>query len=515
MNKKIFRYFYILLIFLIIININMISADEINQDTDIISEKCISDSTGIEKVSADLENIDSAGMEKSSEDVESINSAEIEKASEDVLSDTNTAESNDGGENENNDSQPSEGTNANVESSDSTDIKSNSSQNEIQLKKSYLKSADYVIKSKYLNVSLMDSSKKAISNKKVYLTINGKTLYATTNSKGIAKFKISEVAKTYRVSIRFDGDSTYKATNKTLKLRVIAKPIYTKLTVGETGIIRNSTLKVYLKTKAGKAIAKQKVNITIDGKTYTRTTNKKGVAKLKINKKSNVYNITIKYAGKANYIPSSKKTKINVLSSKCIGKTSYGKVDLIGIIGNRSSKIKIAYVVGLHPIEHQAHESVYKILKNKVSMKYKYYIYKITLTKKSGDYSIDRMRGQKLAKKYIVRHAKKQNYKVVIDIHSTTGVAYAKTYFIHVPQNQHAASMKYAKKTIKMIQSIEKNSKMVYWSPQSQTSPPYLHLPLIKAGTPTFVFETWTYEKKSQTDKRAKILIKAVDKIFG
>ena len=44
--------------------------------------------------------------------------------------------------------------------------------------------------------------------------------------------------------------------------------------------------------------------------------------------------------------------------------------------------------------------------------------------------------------------------------------------------------------------------------------PTYIHLPLINAGTPTFVFETWSYEKKSQTDKRAKILIQAIDKVF-
>ena len=181
----------------------------------------------------------------------------------------------------------------------------------------------------------------------------------------------------------------------------------------------------------------------------------------------------------------------------------------------RSSKIKIAYVVGLHPPEHKAHEYVYKVLTNKINMRYKYYIYKIDVTKKSGEYSTDRMRGQILAKNYIVPHAKKQNFKLVIDIHSTSGKTYAKTYFIHVPKNKHAPSMKLAKKTIATIKKIEPNSKMLYWSPPTQTSPPYIHLPLIKAGVPTFVFETWTYEKKSVTNKRAKILTTAVDKIFG
>ena len=356
---------------------------------------------------------------------------------------------------------------------------------------------------------------KAIAKQKIILKINGKNLTATTNSEGIAKFKINEAGKTYKITLKFNGNSVYNATSKTIKIRVIAKPVYTKITLAEKGIIANDTLKVYLKTKAGKAISKQSLLITIDGKTYNRTTNAKGLVKLKLNKKSKIYNLTVKYVGKGNYVPVTRKTKINVLNSKIIGKTSYGKVIFLSVIGNRSSKVRIAYVVGLHPREHQIHDSVYKIMKNKVNMKYKYYIYRIVLTKKSGDYSVDRMRGQKLAKKYIVPHAKKQKFDCVIDIHSTTGTSYAKTYFIHVPKNKHAPSMKLAKKTIKTIKSIEKNSKMVYWSPQSQTSPPYIHLPLIEAGTPTFVFETWTYEKKSQTDKRAKILTTAVDKIFG
>ncbi|MGN0104282.1 hypothetical protein [Methanobrevibacter ruminantium] len=316
------------------------------------------------------------------------------------------------------------------------------------------------------------------------------------------------------MTLNFEGDDKYESSTKTLNLRVIAKPIYTKMTIAQYGIFRGNCLNVYLKTTAGKAIANQTIKITINGKTYTRITKKNGLAKLKISLRSNIYSVTIKYAGKGNYMPVIKSTKVNVLTSKLIGKTSYGKVYFIGPIGNRSSKVKIAYVVGLHSMEHQIHDSLYKIIKNKVVMNYKYYVYRIVLTNKKGSYSTLRMRGQKLAKNYIVPHAKKQNFDLVADIHSTSGISYKQTYFIHVPKNQHTPSMKLAKKTIKIIKSIEKNSKMLYWSPPTQTSPPYIHLPLIKAGTPTFVFETWSYEKKSQTDKRAKILIQAIDKVF-
>lgn len=477
MNKKMFRYFCAILIFLFIINIGMISASEIDQSADAFSNQILSDDSGVDEVLTDAP--EECSTETNPEDTE----LQVEP------------------------------TDPTPNPNDSTDPNVDEPQ-EVVLEKTTLSSVDYVIKNKYLNVYLKDSSKNAIANQKVTLTINGKTLSAITNSNGIAKFNITNAAKTYPVTLNFEGDDKYASSSKTLNLRVIAKPIYTKMTIAQYGIFVGNCLNVYLKTTEGKAIANQTLKITINGKTYTRITKKNGLAKLKISLKSNIYSVTIKYAGKGNYMPVSKSTKVNVLTSKLIGKTSYGKVYFIGAIGNRSSKYKIAYVVGLHSMEHQIHDSLYKIIKNKVSMKYKYYVYRIVLTNKKGSYSTLRMRGQKLAKNYIVPHAKKQNFDLVADIHSTSGITYKQTYFIHVPKNQHAPSMKLAKKTIKIIKSIENNSKMLYWSPPTQTSPPYIHLPLIKAGTPTFVFETWSYEKKSQTDKRAKILIQAIDKVF-
>ena len=483
MNKKMFRYFCFILIFFIAININAISASEIDQSTDIFSNQILSDGNGVDELLTD-------GLDGCSTDI-------IPKTDNPECSTDETPD--------------------NPEPTNPTDDDGTQEEEppEVILEETSLSSVDYAIKNKYFNVYLKDGSKKAISNQNIKLIINGKTLSAKTNSNGIAKFNITNAAKTYQVTLKFDGDSKYAASNKSLYLRVIAKPIYTTLTIAQYGIFKNNCLNVYLKTTAGKAIANQTLKITFNGKTYTRITNKDGLAKLKINQSSKIFNVSIKYAGKSNYIPVSKTTKVNVLISTLIGKTSYGKVYYIGAIGNRSSKFKIAYVVGLHSMEHQIHDSVYSILKNKVNMKYKYYIYRIVLTNKKGSYSTLRMRGQLLAKNYIVPHAKKKKFDLVVDIHSTSGITYKKTYFIHVPKNQHAPSMKLAKKTIKLVKSIENNSKIVYWSPPTQTSPPYIHLPLIKAGTPTFVFETWSYEKKSQTNKRAKILIQAIDKVFG
>ena len=491
MNKKMFRFLCAISIILFIINIGIISASEIDQSTCSFSNQILSDGSGMDE----------------------IHTVEPDGCS----TDTTPEETEVQGDNANptpEETEVQEGNaNPTPEETDSTDSTGDEPQ-EVILEKTSLSSADYVIKNNYLNVYLKDSSNNAILNQKVTLTINGKTLSAITNNKGIARFNITNAAKKYQITLNFKGNDKYESSSKTLNLRIIAKPIYTKITIAQYGIFRGNYLNVYLKTTAGKAIANQTIKITINGKTYTKITNKNGLVKLKISLKSNIYSVSIKYAGKGNYIPVSKSTKVNVLSSKLIGKTNYGKVYFIGVIGNRSSNIKIAYVVGLHSMEHKIHDSLYKQMINKVNMKYKYYIYRIILTNKKGSYSTLRMRGQKLAKNYIVPHAKNKNYDLVVDIHSTSGISYKQTYFIHVPKNQHAPSMKLAKKTIKIIKSIESKSKMLYWSPPTQTSPPYIHLPLIKAGTPTFVFETWSYEKKSQTDKRAKILIQAIDKVF-
>ncbi|WP_298522585.1 hypothetical protein [uncultured Methanobrevibacter sp.] len=57
--------------------------------------------------------------------------------------------------------------------------------------------------------------------KKLTLTVNGKTYTAKTDAKGIAKFslKITKKGK-YTAKIKFAGDSTYKASSKSVKITV-------------------------------------------------------------------------------------------------------------------------------------------------------------------------------------------------------------------------------------------------------------------------------------------------------
>ncbi|MBP5700789.1 MAG: hypothetical protein J6W71_08130, partial [Methanobrevibacter sp.] len=145
MNKKMFRYFYVLLILFIAINISFISASEIDQGNDAVSTQISSDEIGVDEVLQDGEGC-------------STDTNPVETDTPGCSTDTNNPiNENDGnGDDSGNDETPEE----------------------ITLEKTSLSSVDYAIKNKYLNVYLKDSSKNAIANQKVTLTINGKTLSA-------------------------------------------------------------------------------------------------------------------------------------------------------------------------------------------------------------------------------------------------------------------------------------------------------------------------------------------------
>ncbi|MBO7443554.1 MAG: Ig-like domain repeat protein, partial [Methanobrevibacter sp.] len=167
----------------------------------------------------------------------------------------------------------------------------------------------YYKNSTKLSVKLLDNNKKPLKSKTVKIRIAGKTYSKTTNSKGIATFAINQKVGTYSVKISFNGDKTYQSSSKTIKVYVKSA----KLTTKTKKIHRKSYFVATLKDKNGKAIKKTKVKFKLNGKTYTRTTNNKGIAKLKITVKIGTYKIKTSFKSTKIYGATVFTNKIKVL----------------------------------------------------------------------------------------------------------------------------------------------------------------------------------------------------------
>ena len=169
--------------------------------------------------------------------------------------------------------------------------------------------------SKTITVTLRDGSGNLVANRKVAATVNGKTYYATTNSKGVATFKLSlNAVKTYTVSLKFAGDSYYTASSSSVKVKVTKTK--TKLTVPKkTYKAKSKTKKLTatLKDQTGKAIKSKKVTFIVNKKKYTAKTNKKGVATVKVKlSKKKTYKFTVKFAGDKTYVAVKKTGKVKI-----------------------------------------------------------------------------------------------------------------------------------------------------------------------------------------------------------
>lgn len=169
----------------------------------------------------------------------------------------------------------------------------------------------------YYSVTLKDANGKAIAKQKVTFKVNGKTYTKTTDSKGIAKVKLkfNQNKKTYKINIAYKGSNQYKAVSKTNKITVKYSSKTAKL-VTPTVTIPPKTSKSYtvtLKDANNKGIAKQKVTVKVNGKTYTKTTNSKGQTSIKVKFTSlKTYKVSANYKGSKVYKKASSTGKIKV-----------------------------------------------------------------------------------------------------------------------------------------------------------------------------------------------------------
>jgi len=190
-----------------------------------------------------------------------------------------------------------------------------------------------------------------------------------------------------------------------------------------------------------------------------------------------------------------------------LGSTSYGKVVKIGPFGNRDSATKIAYIIGVHPLESSPHKALLQSIKElDTSLKYCYYVYQVTVTKDAGNYAKGRMNGQLLAKYLVVPDILRKKYTLTVDVHNNVG-NWAKTKFIFSP-----VSGTKAETIARTINS--KISWLSYFYPPNPTSLQYVTIPLIKGGVPAVVFEVYYYSPYATVYKEVKQLVQVVNTLF-
>ena len=193
--------------------------------------------------------------------------------------------------------------------------------------------------------------------------------------------------------------------------------------------------------------------------------------------------------------------------SQLLGENELGSVYIHGPFGNQASEIKIAYVIGMHPLESKSHRALFDQLINKTDLKYSYYLYNINVNDKQSE-TEGRLEGQLLAQEFIRDDIINKKYDLFLDIHSNRGSRgpgeYKITNFVFAPGFDDK-STQYVNEILKNIPELE------YYAPEFRSSPPFITEPTAKAGIPTIVYECYSYEDMSVTYDLALKLIEIID----
>lgn len=183
--------------------------------------------------------------------------------------------------------------------------------------KSTIKCGDY---SKYYKntgkytSTFYDKKGKVLKNTAVKFKINGKTYTVKTDSKGAAKLAIDLKPNKYTITVT--NSKTSESISKTVTIKSLIETSDLTFKEGQKG---KFTVKIL--NSNGKVEASKKVTIKVSGKTYTKTTNKNGIASLELSLNPGSYSITTEYSGL--------KSANKVTVSKIIKKSSFIHTTLI------------------------------------------------------------------------------------------------------------------------------------------------------------------------------------------
>ena len=183
--------------------------------------------------------------------------------------------------------------------------------------KSTIKATDF---SKYYKNSAKYCAKfynkkgKLLKNVSIKFKLNSKEYSLKTNGQGIAKLPIDLKPGKYAINIL--NSNTTESIRKSVTIKSLIESSDLTLKEGDTAKFNVKIFNSY-----GKLSPNKKVKITVNGKTYSKTTNKSGIASLDIKLKEGKYTITTEYSGL--------KSTNHITVNKAIKKTEIMHITLI------------------------------------------------------------------------------------------------------------------------------------------------------------------------------------------
>ncbi|MBQ2653869.1 MAG: hypothetical protein IJF83_09945 [Methanobrevibacter sp.] len=173
------------------------------------------------------------------------------------------------------------------------------------------------IKSNKLNsdstveIHLKNSTGSPLKSTNMTAIINNKKYSLCTNSNGVASFKVHLPAKNYKLSVSFAGDANYKSVSK--KFNIVVSKLNTRIMPSANFLIKGNYLYADLSDVNGNYLNSKKIIFKVNGKTYSKTTDKNGRAGIKISLSPSTYSVLIKFNGNGYYNSISKKFNLNVV----------------------------------------------------------------------------------------------------------------------------------------------------------------------------------------------------------
>ena len=337
-----------------------------------------------------------------------------------------------------------------------------------------------------VNVKVLDDKGKPLANTMISFNINGIFYNRQTNADGIATLAINLQPGDYRLTAERLDNHLKKSSNIKVLPKLTGRDVNT--------CTEGKAYPVTLVNDVGQPDAGKTITANINGQTFYATTNSQGVATFQLSfLTKGYYMITASYDG-------------STISNKLL--VEKGTLQVIRNVGNPNAK-KIAYVVGVHPLEHRTHETLLKILPTIPGLNYCYDIYVITVTEDIGYYgdgasdnSPGRQNGQYIARNYVYPQIVNGGYSLAIDVHSNTG--YGVPAFVFSPVTGGAGE-KIARNVASRCPNVN------YYQISTTSSGPSLTIPLNQHGVPAFYYEEYSHEPQGSMDAHMRQLLYAVD----